>query len=138
MRNSFKLSTLSVPAIVIIAAATSCFAQTQVTDKPAASPNTVTMTASEVSLALNRTKPVNVDRGVFSEVKAANESREMTKPASVTAANFNTNNSTSIDVNRFYVDDLKDSANLDGMTTRAGKSRVEFVPSRGQKLPDEN
>jgi hypothetical protein len=132
MRNSVKLSTLSVPALVIIAAAGSCFAQTQVTEKPAASPNTVTMTGAELSLALNRTQPVNVER------MSSTESSEVTKTQTLTAATFTANRNSSLDVNRFFAEELKNSANLDGLPSKAGKSRIEFVPSRGQKLPDDD
>jgi|SRR4030095_16815734 hypothetical protein len=138
MRNSVKLSTLSVPAIVLFAAATSCFAQTQVADTRSETPSAVTVAGSEFSLALNRTQPVNIERSV-SDVKGSSVPKVASTSKTLNAAAFSaTTRFTSVDTNRIYGEALKMSASLpSSINKKEGPSRVEFVASRGQKLPDE-
>ena len=119
MRNSAKLSTLLVPAIVIIAAASSCFAQAQLTEKPAASPSTVTLSGSELSLVLNRTQPVSVERVVSTEVKASSEATEVVNLSADRRDPF-TARFTSVDTNRFML-----------KTQEFGKSRASWQANQG-------
>jgi len=138
MRNSVKLSTLSVPAIVLFAAATSCFGQTQVAETRSETPSAVTVAASELSLAFNRTQPVNIERSV-AEVKSSSVPKVASSTKTLTAATFSAaSRFTSVDTNRIYGEELKVSASLpSSIEKKDGNSTVEFVPSRGQKLPDE-
>jgi hypothetical protein len=137
MRNSVKFSTLSVPAIVLFAAASSCFAQAQVTESRSETPTAVTVAGSELSLSLNRTQPVNIER-TFSEVNSSSVPKATSSKALTSAAFSATSRFTSMDTNRFYGDELKASASLpSSLDNKTGKSTVEFVPSRGQKLPDD-
>lgn len=140
MRTSLKLSSFAIAAIVIMTAASSSFAQAQANDTLREAP--VTAGATEI-LAVNSARPVAGDRIMAEapEVKSASEMRNTKKSSLLSPSMFNVASSSQFvkaDANKVLGQEFKTSFApvSDSQFTENSRKSIEFVPSRGQKLPD--
>ncbi len=143
MTNKQTLTSLSIAAIALMAAAVPCFAQTSAIEtRPEAG-----AAVSEVAVAINRTpgsvmnvapasselpstKAVTPNRGITFSV----ETFKATSHTTTSTSNFLKSQPTTEEtVLTFSMKQLKVDNDV-GSERRT--SRIEFVPSRGQKLPE--
>jgi len=145
MRTSSKFFSFAIAAIVLLAAANVCFAQAANESRTEVSQSTGEHDA-QLALAVN-SNTARIERTLTESSPVSNvaEMKSVNKPMMLSRSAFNvtagSNQFAKFDANQFMGDQLKASmaaANNELQSTDNSTKKVEFVPSRGQKLPDKN
>jgi Flp pilus assembly protein TadG len=146
MRTSSKFFSFAIAAIVLLAAANASFAQAQANESRAEVSQSAGEHGAELALAVN-SKSAMIERAVTKSAAVSNvaEMKSISKPTMLSRSAFNVTTSSNqvvkFDANQFMGDQLKASmapANNEFQSTDNSSRKVEFVPSRGQILPDKN
>jgi hypothetical protein len=143
MRTSSKLSSFVIAAIVLLAAASACLAQTQANEMRGEVSQSAGEHGSELALAVTSKPTVAIERVSSELVSNAGEMKSTTKPKTLSSSIFNkigdSNQFVKFNANQFQSEQFKASVMEvnDGIQgADSARRTVEFVPSRGQKLPD--
>ena len=146
MRRNKTISSLSIAAIALLAAAVPCFAQSQSTGKNAETASVVAESGSGLELALNRDSRVTAPSTDSAPVETKNRP-DASNSRSLTPAAFKTAGTFSMVEQKFsFVKqpaqfeapsiDLRTQFRTDDETNvERSSNRITFVPSRGPKFP---